>query len=201
MTTPPKEGTSTRLQHPTAGHIVEGRMQFVYPNPAYGHHYLLQVQKLHLTRGAFLRKIPLPMHCKDLTLEGYGPADFVITSPFVRESFDSESHLINCPGFTDAELDLRCKVDALTKRPPFSIKLEFLKLAGCNNFTIGALKDIVKVGGMNSPWDFMRGKNLRSVEVSGHWMLAVEDGNWISDHLMYFRGMVSSSWELFNSYG
>jgi len=185
MTTSPKEEI-TRLQHPTAEDIVEGRMQFVYPVLVYVYHHALQVQKLHLTRGAFLREIPLPMHYEDLILEGYRRADFVIAHPFTRRIFvSSELHLINCPGFTHAEH--LSQVDSVAKRPLFSSNLCFLKLTGCNNFIIGALKNMVKVRGTNSPWDFLGGRNLWSVEVSEYGTaLVVEDGDLITDYLMCF---------------
>ena len=130
------------------------------------------------------------MCCSGLILEEYGPADFIITHPFNREFFfNYELHLISCPGITNAEFDILSKVDYLTKRLLFSYNLVVLKLTRRNNFTIGALKDMVKVRGTNSPWGFMQRRNILSVEVSGYGApLAVEDGNWIADRLI---GMVS----------
>jgi len=189
MTTSPKEGIAP-LKNYTVEDIIKGRSRArpVYPDLASGYPYSLQVQKLHLTRGAFRHEIPLPGHCDNLILEGYDRANFIITDPFVRQIFvSSELHLINCPGFTDVELDLLSKVDSLTGHPLLSVNLNFVKLTGCNNFTIRALKDMVRVRGTNSPRDFMRGRNLRSLEVCGYGTaLAVEDGDFISDYLMDF---------------
>jgi len=67
------------------------------------------------------------------------------------------------------------------------MNLGFLKLTGCNNFTIGALKGMVKVRGTDSPWDLLQRNKLQSLEVSGYGTaLAVEDGDLFSDYLEYF---------------
>jgi len=139
---------------------------------------------MYTTRGAFLREIPLPLRCDNL-IRG---ADFIITDPFVWRNFiGSELHVVNCPGFTGAELDLLSEVDSLTGHLLFSINLGFFKLTGCNNFTIRALKDMVKVRGTDSPWDSLQRKKLQSLEVSGYGTaLAVEDGELFSDYLEYF---------------
>ena len=61
MTTAPKEGTATSLEHPAASDITITNTPYfakcptrpIYPDPTYNHHL-----HIHLTRGAFLREIP-----------------------------------------------------------------------------------------------------------------------------------------------
>ena len=127
MTTAPKEGTATSLEHPAASDITITNTPYfakcptrpIYPDPTYNHHL-----HIHLTHGAFLREIPLPTHCGNLILEGHNPADFIITCPYDRETFVRfHLHLINCPGFTDSELKLPFKIDPVTKWPSFSFDL------------------------------------------------------------------------------
>jgi hypothetical protein len=186
----PKEGTATGLERPAAGDIttnipefVKGPTRLIYPDPTYDHHL-----HIHLTRGAFLREIPLPTHCGNLILEGYNPANFIITRPCDRETFVRfQLHFINCPGFTDSVLNLLSKIDPVTKWPSFYFDLGYLKLTGCNNFIIEALKDMVKVRGRVSLEGFLWSRNLISLEVSGYGTpLAVEDGDWMADRLRYF---------------
>ena len=186
MTTSP----TTSIEHLGAGDVTtnilkffERRTQIIYPDPAYARHL-----HIHLTRGAFLGEIPLPTQCGNLILEGYNPADFIITRPFDRKTFvSSQLHLINCPGFSDSQLELLSKVDPVTNWPSFSFDLKCLELTGCNNFTIEALKVMVNVRGRFHSLGFLRRRNLISLEVSGYGApLAVEDGNWIADRLRYF---------------
>jgi hypothetical protein len=68
-----------------------------------------------------------------------------------------------------------------------AIDLGYLKLTGCNNFIIEALKDMVKARGRVSLEGFLWSRNLISLEVSGYGTpLAVEDGDWMADRLRYF---------------
>ena len=127
-----------------------------------------------------------------LVLEGYDQAHLITSYPFDQENFlSSELHLINCPGFTDAQLEILSKVDPEMKDPLFSSNLTYLKLTDCHDFTIQALKNMVgaramrwKKGSRMADW---KSRRLNSLEVSGYGApLSAKDKGWFRAHLKDF---------------
>jgi len=157
--------------------------------------YCPTLQNLHLRCGSSLREIPLNVNFAGLVLEAYDRPHLTAFYPFDHVNFAvSNLHLINCTGFTDCELEILSRVDPETKYPLFSTNLESLKLTGCHDFTIQALKDMVNAramrwreGSRTAGWE---NRCLNSLEVNGYGApLSAEDGYWFRSHLKDF------SWE------
>ena len=188
MTTPPKAGST----NPPSLTIDDPKFDMILTRSVYlsllcGSHFP-RLQELHLTCGVFLNEIP---QCEGLVLEGYDRSHFIISSLFDQTIFASPNlHLIDCTGFTDSELDRLSKVNSVNQCPLFSINLRSLKLTGCHDFTVGALKDMVNARGRNLwnlPWASLKQRHFGSLQVSGYGTpLAVEDGEWLNTHLIHF---------------
>jgi hypothetical protein len=154
--------------------------------------YSPTVQYLHLTCDSPLREIPLNVHFGGLVLEAYDRAHLTTFYPFDQVSFAfSTLHLINCTGFTDSELEILSRVDPATKHPLCSTNLESLKLTGCHDFTIQALKGMVEARAMcwrdGSRVPDCENRNLNLLEVSGYDApLSSEDRYWFRAHLKQF---------------
>ncbi|KIM37224.1 hypothetical protein M413DRAFT_31148 [Hebeloma cylindrosporum] len=151
--------------------------------------------ELHLKCGETSREIPIHArrwrHAR-LVLEGYDRHHLTTSYPFDQEGFlSSELHLINCPGFTDSELETLSRVDATTQNPVFSTNLTYLKLKDCHDFTIQALKNMVSAramvwrdGSRIAGWEKRR---LNSLEVRGYGApLSAKDKKWFRAHLKDF---------------
>jgi len=151
--------------------------------------------ELHLMCGASSRDIPIKVEYwkyARLVLEGYDQSHLTASYPFDQDEFlSSELHLINCPGFTDSELEILSRVDPRSKDPFFSINLKYLKLTDCHGFTIQALQDMVATRGLSwQKHSRMAGKNktrLDSLEVSGYGTpLSAKDKDWFMAHVKNF---------------
>jgi hypothetical protein len=151
--------------------------------------------ELHLLCGASSRDIPVDVESwkyARLVLEGYDQAHLTANYPFDQERFlSSELHLINCPGFTDSNLEILSKIDPETQAPLFSTNLKYLKLTDCHGFTIQALKDMVVARAMSwqkrSRMAGWNSRHLTSLEVSGYGVpLSDEDIDWFRTHVKDF---------------
>ena len=160
--------------------------------------------ELHLSCGASSRDIPVNVQSWQyarLVLEGYDQAHLTASYPFDQESFlSSELHLINCPGFTDSDLEILSKIDPETKAPLFSTNLKHLKLTDCHGFSIQALKDMVAARATDwqkrSRMAGWRSRHLNSLEVSGYGTpLSDKDIDWFKTHVKDFSwdGSLSSA--------